>query len=244
MTPFLITPLLAAALLTPPQPDPHAVWPLDPRPEIVRGFEPPPKPWLPGHRGLDLRGSPGQQVRSATHGKVTYAAPLAGRGVIVITNGPLRTTYEPVNPTVRAGALVTPGTPLGTLSAAASHCAPATCLHWGLLQATSYLNPLALLPQRPIRLLPLTRPPNSINAAPTQSIPAPPPPRNPTRPHTATAATDRAADSPAPTASPLGTSAPHPQEAGPPTQGNVTSGVLVGLAAIATLTGSLLIRRH
>ncbi|WP_442913267.1 peptidoglycan DD-metalloendopeptidase family protein [Kribbella sp. CA-293567] len=138
--------------------DPRAVWPLEPRPEIVRGFEAPAKPWLPGHRGLDLRGSPGQQVRSATPGTVTFAAPIAGRGVIVITNGPLRTTYEPVNPTVRPGTTVSPGTPLGTLSAAHSHCAPATCLHWGLLQATTYLNPLSLLPQRPIRLLPLIPP--------------------------------------------------------------------------------------
>jgi murein DD-endopeptidase MepM/ murein hydrolase activator NlpD len=210
------TPLTAAPA------QPGAVWPLSPRPEVVRGFEPPPKPWLPGHRGLDLRGSPGQQVRSATPGTVTYAGPLAGRGVIVITNGPLRTTYEPVIPTVRVGTLVTPGTPLGHLSAAGSHCAPATCLHWGLLQATTYLNPLSLLPTRPVRLLP-----NTPHRAP------PPHPAN----------------TPA-------NSAPHPRGATPPSdpppqlqaqaspRGGLVSSVFVGLAAAATLAGSLLIRRH
>ncbi|MDX6283329.1 MAG: hypothetical protein QOH03_4400 [Kribbellaceae bacterium] len=219
MTPFLLLPLTIAAFLTPAEP--AAVWPLSPRPEVVRGFEPPPKPWLPGHRGLDLRGSPGQQVRSATSGTVTYAGPLAGRGVIVIASGPLRTTYEPVVPTVRVGTLVAPGTPLGHLSAAASHCAPATCLHWGLLQATAYLNPLSLLPHRPVRLLPNTPQPHP---AITQA--------------SGTQLSRGTAPSPA---------APQPQpsqlkDASP--RGGLASSVVVGLAAAATLIGSILIRRH
>ncbi len=234
MTHLLLTPIALATLLTPnppaqpptqpaPPPAPSAmspaqsaaVWPLSPRPQIVRGFEPPPKPWLPGHRGLDLRGSPGQQVRSATPGKVTYAAPLVGRGVIVITNGPLRTTYEPVIPTIRVGTEVTPGTPLGHLSAAGSHCAPATCLHWGLLQATTYLNPLSLLPHRPIRLLPRTQsPPQATNPRPT----------------------------PAPTSSPQPSANPTPQPPAP--RSGPAPAVIVGLAAAATLISSLLIKPH
>uniref|UniRef100_UPI00037B1A72 M23 family metallopeptidase n=1 Tax=Kribbella catacumbae TaxID=460086 RepID=UPI00037B1A72 len=214
---------LTAAQPALPPPQTAAVWPLNPRPEIVRGFEPPPKPWLPGHRGLDLRGSPGQQVRSATPGKVTYAAALAGRGVIVITNGPLRTTYEPVIATIRVGTTVIPGTPLGHLSAAGSHCAPTTCLHWGLLQATTYLNPLALLPQRPIRLLPTTPAPTNTRSAPAGPLsthPAGPP----LTPANAPPSTRLVAN-----ASP---------------RGGLASGVIVGLAAAATLIGSLLIRRH
>ncbi|NEA35165.1 M23 family metallopeptidase [Streptomyces sp. SID13031] len=236
MTPFLLTPLALTALLTPIHPaptppqsasftaQPGAVWPLTPRPEVIRGFEPPPKPWLSGHRGLDLRGSPGQQVRSATPGTVTYAGSLAGRGVIVITNGRLRTTYEPVVPTVRVGAVVTPGTPLGHLSAAGSHCTPATCLHWGLLQANIYLNPLALLPHRPIRLLPLAPTPSFRNSAvlgvTTQSL----------APHPSITA-----QPPVP---------PARVEAQASARDEVASGVIVGLAAAATLIGGLLIRRH
>ncbi|MDX2969920.1 M23 family metallopeptidase [Kribbella solani] len=133
-------------------------WPLRPRPEVVRGFELPAKPWLPGHRGVDLAGRPGQPVLAATTGTITYAGSLAGRGIITLTTGPRRTTYEPVVPTVTAGTTVTTGTVIGHLSAAASHCPPATCLHWGLLQGKQYLNPLTLTPRRPIRLLPLTDP--------------------------------------------------------------------------------------
>src|SRR5690349_23856684 len=29
-------------------------WPLAPRPNVLRDFDPPPKPWLSGHRGVDL----------------------------------------------------------------------------------------------------------------------------------------------------------------------------------------------
>ncbi len=146
------------ALLPPPSPPVQSVaaWPLQPRPEVVRGFELPAKPWLPGHRGVDLAGRPGQPVLAATPGTITYAGALAGRGVITITTGPRRTTYEPVVPAVSVGATVKTGTVIGRLSAAGSHCLPRSCLHWGLIQGKQYLNPLTLLPNRPVRLLPLT----------------------------------------------------------------------------------------
>ncbi len=75
-------------------------WPLSPRPEILRGFHPPPVPWGAGHRGVDLAASSGQTVRSAGAGQVAYAGVLAGRGVVVVRHGELRTTYEPVASTV------------------------------------------------------------------------------------------------------------------------------------------------
>lgn len=140
----------------PAPPGDEAGWPLRPRPQLVHGFEPPPKPWLPGHRGVDLAGSPGQPILSATPGTITYAGQLAGRGVIAVTHGQLRTTYEPVIPSAKVGTSVRPGQQLGHLSAAGSHCSPATCLHWGLLKGKTYLDPLSLLPSHPVRLLPLT----------------------------------------------------------------------------------------
>ncbi len=141
-------------------PSADGVWPLSPRPEVVRGFDLPAKPWLPGHRGLDLAGSPGQPVLSATPGTITYSGQLAGRGVIVVTNGQSRTTYEPVIPSLPVGTAVTPGAPIARLSAAGSHCPPRACLHWGLRTATTYLNPLSLLATHPVRLLPHTPPPS------------------------------------------------------------------------------------
>jgi murein DD-endopeptidase MepM/ murein hydrolase activator NlpD len=95
--------------------EPGGVWPLTPRPAVVRGFEPPPEPWLPGHRGVDLLGSVGRQVRAASAGTILYAGPLAGRGVVVISHGATRTTYEPLVPSVHAGGTVLAGDPIGTL---------------------------------------------------------------------------------------------------------------------------------
>ena len=69
-----------------------AVWPLDPQPEVVHGFDPPSTPWGSGHRGVDLLGNPGQQVRAALAGQVTFAGTLAGRGVVVVSHGTTRTT--------------------------------------------------------------------------------------------------------------------------------------------------------
>ncbi|GAA4991885.1 hypothetical protein GCM10023317_19370 [Actinopolymorpha pittospori] len=134
---------------------PHWTWPLSPRPEVVRPFDPPDSPWSRGHRGVDLLGAVDQQVRSAGAGVITYAGLLAGRGVITVQHGQLRTTYEPVAAAVAVGDPVNPGTVLGTLQAAGGHCAPRICLHWGLLRGSDYLDPLSLVGGGPPRLLPL-----------------------------------------------------------------------------------------
>lgn len=209
------------ASAVPPGATPGASWPLSPRPQIVRGFEPPPKPWLPGHRGLDLAGSPGQPVLSATAGTITYAGPLAGRGVVVVTTGPLRTTYEPVIPSARIGTTVTPGQQLGTLSTAGTHCPPRPCLHWGLRQATNYLNPLTLLSTRPVRLLP------QATAALKQPTPAPPLDHASATDHPVSTAGD-----------PTISSRPADRSTGS------ASAAVVGIAAVLTVGGALLIRRH
>jgi len=136
-----------------------AVWPLDPRPVVVRRFEPPTSTWGPGHRGVDLLGRPGQPVLSALAGTVTFAGTLAGRGVVVVDHGTTRTTYEPVDPVVTVGQDVRTGTVLGHLETGLSHCFPRSCLHWGLLRGADYLDPLSLLGWAPLRLLPLAVPP-------------------------------------------------------------------------------------
>jgi murein DD-endopeptidase MepM/ murein hydrolase activator NlpD len=142
----------------------HGVWPLHPRPEVVRGFEPPTTPWGPGHRGVDLLGRSGQRVHSAEAGTVTFAGTLAGRGVVVVATAAdeaaTRTTYEPVAARVRVGEVVRADQVLGTLRAFGSHCVPRACLHWGLIRgASTYLDPLTLVGAAPVRLLPLTGPP-------------------------------------------------------------------------------------
>lgn len=100
------------------------VWPLDPVPDVVRGFDPPDVPWGSGHRGVDLAGAVGQDVRSSLPGTVTYAGRLAGRGVVVVSHGDTRTTYEPVAATVSVGDEVAAGDGLGRLELPGSHCFP------------------------------------------------------------------------------------------------------------------------
>jgi murein DD-endopeptidase MepM/ murein hydrolase activator NlpD len=131
------------------------VWPLDPRPTVARGFDPPVTRYSAGHRGVDLMGSAGQTVRAAATGRVTFAGRLAGRGVVVVSHGSTRTTYEPVHATVDVGTPVDSGQPLGNLETFGSHCAPASCLHWGLIEGDTYLDPLSLVGAGPVRLLPL-----------------------------------------------------------------------------------------
>lgn len=136
-------------------------WPLPGRPPVLRRFEPPPGPYAPGHRGVDLGAAIGTPVRAAAAGVVGFAAPLAGRGVVTVLHaGGLRTTYEPVIAGVRTGAAVTRGQLIGSLAAPTGHCGPGTsCLHWGLLRGSTYLDPLGLLGIPRVRLYPPSSPP-------------------------------------------------------------------------------------
>ncbi|WP_322785530.1 murein hydrolase activator EnvC family protein, partial [Cellulosimicrobium cellulans] len=127
---------------------------------VLAPFDPPEHDWLPGHRGVDLAAAPAETVRSPAPGVVSFTGPVAGRDVVVVLHDDgLRTSLEPVTASVGRGARVTSGSVLGTVqaaeSAAASHCA-ATCVHWGVRRGERYLDPLALLGDRPpIVLLPL-----------------------------------------------------------------------------------------
>ena len=147
------------------------VWPLDPRPEVVAAFAPPATSYGPGHRGVDLRGRVGQPVRAAEAGTVTFAGRLAGRGVVVVSHGDTRTTYEPVEATVAVGDEVPAGAALGTLQLFGSHCFPRSCLHWGLLRGDTYLDPLSLVGAQPVRLLPLFSDPVGLSGTPVPSVP-------------------------------------------------------------------------
>lgn len=150
-----------AAAVAPPDPRrrlgvrPLGVWPLRPRPSVHADFSPPSTPWGAGHRGVDLVGEAGQPVRAALPGTISWAGPLAGRGVVVVDHGTTRTTYEPVTVEVAIGSSVAAGGRLGTLSTPGSHCPPLPCLHWGWIEDETYLDPLRLVGLGPVRLLPL-----------------------------------------------------------------------------------------
>ena len=159
----LLTCALAfTAPTTSPQEDNRFTWPLTPTPQVTRAFQLPTTPYGPGHRGIDLAATPGQPVLAAAPGVVTFAATLAGRGVITIDHdGDLRTTYEPVTPTVPVGAQVHATQQIGTVVPGHPDCPAAACLHWGVRRADEYLNPLTLVTHdTQIRLKPWTDPPD------------------------------------------------------------------------------------
>ncbi|MFB9851274.1 peptidoglycan DD-metalloendopeptidase family protein [Micromonospora andamanensis] len=131
-------------------------WPVDGKPQPVRRFDPPPRPWLPGHRGVDLLAPAAATIRAAGAGTILFAGMVADRPVVTVGHADgLRTTYEPVQPAVTAGTTVPTGAPLGTLLPGHPGCPGTACLHWGLRRGDDYLDPLALLGLGRVRLLPL-----------------------------------------------------------------------------------------
>lgn len=134
------------------------IWPLDPRPAVVRQFDPPDSGYGSGHRGVDLAARSGQRVFAAAPGTVVFAGTLAGRGVVSIDHGYLHTTYEPVRPSVKAGDQVYQGQQIGVVVAGHPGCRAAACLHWGAREPgkpPTYVNPLSLIAETAaIRLKP------------------------------------------------------------------------------------------
>ncbi|WP_314192827.1 M23 family metallopeptidase [uncultured Arthrobacter sp.] len=131
-------------------------WPLAPRPAVLRPFDPPDKPWLSGHRGVDLgAASDGGPVTAPESGTVSFVGVVVDRPVITIDHGNgLRSSFEPVRSTLKKGASVAKGAVVGTLLG--GHCGSSPCVHWGVRRGEEYLNPLSfILDLRPSVLLPL-----------------------------------------------------------------------------------------
>ncbi|MCK9897767.1 M23 family metallopeptidase [Frankia sp. AgB32] len=131
-------------------------WPLTGQAAVSRGFERPATQFGAGHRGIDLPAPPGTPIRAAADGIVSYAGPVAGREVVAVSHGAVRTTYEPLLPTVRVGDLVQAGDQIGLLAPGHPGCPGTACLHWGLLRGTQYLDPLASFRRVRPRLLPVS----------------------------------------------------------------------------------------
>jgi murein DD-endopeptidase MepM/ murein hydrolase activator NlpD len=146
------------AMAEPAAPAPGSVLWIAPLPgaAVTRPFDDLANRYAAGHRGVDLTGAPGVPVLAAGDGVVAFAGMVAGRPVVSVDHpGGLRTTYEPVDPSVGAGQAVARGSPLGTLLAGHRGCPSPACLHWGLREGEDYLDPLELLRPPRIRLLPL-----------------------------------------------------------------------------------------
>lgn len=135
---------------------------VDPPSGVVRPFDAPEHEWGAGHRGVDLVAPEGSGVRSPGPGVVTFAGRVVRRGVVVVTHPDgLRTSLEPVAASVPVGTAVAAGSAIGVVESSRpdggttpNHCAPRSCVHWGVRRGERYLDPLSLLTPQPIVLLP------------------------------------------------------------------------------------------
>lgn len=122
---------------------------------VVRAAQIPSSPWAAGHRGLDLLATPGDDVTAPADGVVGFVGRVAGRGVVVLEHaGGLRSSFEPVTTDVAVGTPVAAGDVVARVEEAPGHCAPRTCLHWGVRLGERYLDPATLLARPRIVLMP------------------------------------------------------------------------------------------
>ncbi len=118
------------------------VWPVEPA-AVVAEFRAPATRYSAGHRGLDLRASPGDVVVAPEAGVVAFAGVVGDRPVIAIEHPDgYRSSLEPVTATVAVGDAVARGDPIGVV-ASGGHCA-ATCVHLGVRVDGEYVNPRLL----------------------------------------------------------------------------------------------------
>ena len=128
-----------------------------PDPVVRARFDAPQARWSAGHRGVDLDAPADSPVRSPGAGVVIYAATVVDRGVVTVRHPDgLRSSLEPVAAHVDVGTVVAAGDALGLVqeAPATTHCEP-RCLHWGVRDGQTYLDPLSLLTTEPVVLLPL-----------------------------------------------------------------------------------------
>ena len=97
----------------------------------------------PRHRYSSQSGEP---ILAAARGTVAFAGSIAGKPVVTIDHGSVRTTYEPVASKLGTGERVALGQVIGELGIG-GHCGNRG-LHWGLREGRRYLDPLLLLGSR------------------------------------------------------------------------------------------------
>ncbi len=126
-------------------------WPLAPPHPVVRAYLAPATPYGAGHRGIDIRGTAGAEVRAPADGVVRFAGFVVDRPVLSIDHGGgVISSYEPVEASLRAGDRVRRGEVVGWLLS--GHCTT-PCLHLGARLDGAYVSPLLFLGGQPRAVL-------------------------------------------------------------------------------------------
>ena len=113
--------------------------------EVVDPFRPPPNPYGPGNRGIDLAAPPGTPVRAAGAGVVAFAGQVGGTLHVVVEHaGGLRTTYAFLSDVgVQPGQSVARGQVVGATGGGGPG-QPGGSVHFGLRLGDRYVDPSVL----------------------------------------------------------------------------------------------------
>lgn len=166
---LLLTSLLASALIFTTSP-PSASAATDaqnwvspvPAMEIINAFDPPDKPWLKGHRGIDVLAVEGEPLRAPTKGTIRFAGTVAGTATVsVLTASGHVLSFQPAATMLKKGEEFSAGERIGTIGSG-DHC-DRSCLHigaWPDEAKKRYIDPSRFFGQEQSLLLPLSRKPD------------------------------------------------------------------------------------
>lgn len=129
--------------------------------EIVEAFDPPAKPWLQGHRGVDVLAVAGEPLRAPTAGSIRFQGSVAGMPTVsILTETSFVVSFQPASTQLNRGERFAAGEEIGIVEAGA-HC-DQSCLHIGAWSAKGgkvYIDPAKLFGQESSLLLPMARKP-------------------------------------------------------------------------------------
>jgi len=118
---------------------------------IEAAFSLPNGPYRAGHRGIDLSGAPGAEVRAPASGTISFVGMVVDRPVVSIRlDERTVVSMEPVESGLAQGDAIARGEVVGTIGVG-GHCGSG-CLHLGVRVDGAYVNPLRFLRPRPVLL--------------------------------------------------------------------------------------------
>src|SRR5215218_655887 len=149
---FLLIAVAISLVLVPPA----AAWTWPADREVLKPFAfDPTHPYAAGqHRGIDIAGSTGADVRAPAAGTVTFAGsvPSSGKSVTIQTQDGYSVTLVHLGSiSAVRGTIVAEGAPVGSIGASGDVEWPQPYVHLGIriaAEAQGYLDPLSFLPPR------------------------------------------------------------------------------------------------
>ena len=118
---------------------------------IENGFQAPAHQYASGHRGIDVKTTPGTPVSAPASGSVHFVGVVAHKPVLTIrVNERTVYSFEPLHSDLRVGDAVLAGELLGSTTEG-GHC-ESRCLHFGVRVDDEYVNPFRFLTGRPTLL--------------------------------------------------------------------------------------------